>query len=99
MANQTKLLFLLGSVLIAFSFAYDANVCTGSELSFEADLSSQGTQWNHFWEECVGSGHALLGLRQGNSFSDLYRFTNYRLEKAIRILSRKIRVRRKASDM
>ncbi len=21
-------------------------------------------QWDHYWEQCVGSGHALLGLRQ-----------------------------------
>jgi len=29
---------------------------------FVADLT-QPSEWNHFWENCVGSGHALLALR------------------------------------
>lgn len=33
-------------------------------LSFVADLSKPTTEWKHYWSECVGSGHALLALRQ-----------------------------------
>lgn len=92
-------IFLLGSLLIAFVVAQQ-NVCTGNELSFEADLTSQGTEWNHFWERCVGSGHALLGLRQVrflfvfiiydrvfHSFSNLLTKLQLRLERTIGVRS------------
>ncbi len=59
------LAFLVLGLALVIGERLNANVCTGSELNFKADLIASGSEWNHFWEECVGSGHALLGLRQG----------------------------------
>ena len=33
------------------------------QLSFHADLAGHRFPFRHTWEECVGSGHASLGLR------------------------------------
>jgi xylan 1,4-beta-xylosidase len=30
---------------------------------FECDLAAPGEAFPHFWEHCVGSGHAALALR------------------------------------
>lgn len=35
-----------------------------SMLQFEVDLHEKGTELNHYWKQCVGSGHAALALRE-----------------------------------
>ena len=33
-------------------------------IKFLVDTTSKGTPFSHYWELCVGSGHAAMGLRQ-----------------------------------
>ncbi|MHC4872402.1 MAG: GH39 family glycosyl hydrolase [Planctomycetota bacterium] len=35
-----------------------------SEVKFRIDAGSEGKPFPHYWEKCVGSGHALLALRK-----------------------------------
>jgi len=37
--------------------------CTKESLMFVANVSQPTKEWPHYWEKCVGSGHALLALR------------------------------------
>lgn len=43
--------------LLSFAFF----VSTTSD--FRVDANTKVGPWNHFWEECVGSGHASTTLR------------------------------------
>ena len=54
--GSTELFIMLNS------YAHCAG--THTALSFTVDLSSPRVPFPHTWEECVGSGHAALGLRQ-----------------------------------
>jgi xylan 1,4-beta-xylosidase len=44
-------------------FLFLLAVCFASAQVFTIDASQKTIPFPHFWEECVGSGHALLGLR------------------------------------
>ena len=33
-------------------------------IEFSIDSTNKGTVFNHYWEMCVGSCHAVMGLRQ-----------------------------------
>eukprot|EP01119_Soliformovum_irregulare_P009153 TRINITY_DN2231_c0_g1_i1.p1 TRINITY_DN2231_c0_g1~~TRINITY_DN2231_c0_g1_i1.p1 ORF type:complete len:499 (+),score=189.51 TRINITY_DN2231_c0_g1_i1:33-1499(+) len=51
--------FLFSTLVLA------QNTCTSSSnaLQFAVDLDASATAWPHYWERCVGSGHAALALR------------------------------------
>lgn len=38
-------------------------IIKSSPLVFTVDTTSFPVLWDHYWEECVGSGHAALALR------------------------------------
>eukprot|EP01133_Synstelium_polycarpum_P017765 gene17765-21191_t len=58
--NKSITVCLLVLLTITASFAQSS--CDSSALQFSADLGNR-TEWNHYWERCVGSGHAWLGTR------------------------------------
>ena len=38
--------------------------CSRGDVTFRVNTTvQQHDDWPHYWEECVGSGHAALGLR------------------------------------
>jgi len=37
--------------------------CSAGSLQFLADFTKPKRHWDHYWETCVGSGHATLALR------------------------------------
>jgi xylan 1,4-beta-xylosidase len=57
MANNIFFKFLvILSLCVSLSITLDT-------IQYNADLKKT-TKWEHYWERCVGSGHALLGTRQ-----------------------------------
>eukprot|EP01119_Soliformovum_irregulare_P000058 TRINITY_DN10050_c0_g1_i1.p1 TRINITY_DN10050_c0_g1~~TRINITY_DN10050_c0_g1_i1.p1 ORF type:complete len:493 (-),score=73.35 TRINITY_DN10050_c0_g1_i1:108-1586(-) len=38
-------------------------LCWGEAIQFQINTTGSHRKWDHFWEECVGSGHAALALR------------------------------------
>eukprot|EP01103_Thecamoeba_quadrilineata_P006203 TRINITY_DN15937_c0_g1_i1.p1 TRINITY_DN15937_c0_g1~~TRINITY_DN15937_c0_g1_i1.p1 ORF type:complete len:499 (-),score=97.32 TRINITY_DN15937_c0_g1_i1:6-1502(-) len=57
------LIFLPLLLTCAFFFVSAADTCSDGSLPFFANLSAPNSSWNHYWEECVGSDHALQALR------------------------------------
>lgn len=66
---------VLGALIIG-SFAVRSNVhlldddkpalldgCPKDSAFYQANMAGVDQPWPHYWEECVGSGHALLALR------------------------------------
>jgi len=54
---------LLIALLSLFVIAESQQSCSSSStVQFTADIKNT-TEWVHYWERCVGSGHALLGMR------------------------------------
>jgi len=47
-------------------FLFSPSLCT---VNITVNVKSQLEPWNHFWEESVGSGHALLALVLSNFHS------------------------------
>lgn len=52
--------FFLLFLIFLLKFAFLSNATTAS---FRVDTATKAGPWNHFWEECVGSGHASTTLR------------------------------------
>jgi xylan 1,4-beta-xylosidase len=50
-------------VRVLLVVALAACTTAGAQVSFRVNLTSNTDVWPHYWEECVGSGHAALGLR------------------------------------
>jgi len=44
-------------------FISGQGICSTGSLTFTINASNDTNSWNHYWEGCVGSGHALLALR------------------------------------
>lgn len=51
-------------IVLILSAASHAGGPSPSSASFTVDLGGKTTPFHHHWEECVGSGHASLTLRQ-----------------------------------
>ncbi|KYQ96902.1 beta-xylosidase-like protein [Tieghemostelium lacteum] len=62
--NKNILSIFVVLILIQLCFAsVSVNTCDSTSLIYTADLKNT-TEWEHYWEGCVGSGHAWLGTRQ-----------------------------------
>ena len=64
MIKVIAILSIVLSIAIGVRITADDDSCAPNSLTFTADLSAT-SEWDHYWERCVGSGHALLGLRHG----------------------------------
>jgi len=49
-------------LMCCFHLSSSSVASLGDSLQFSVDMTTT-TEWDHYWERCVGSGHALLGLR------------------------------------
>jgi hypothetical protein len=58
------LLFLVAVVVVVGTFAEIKLAPSAQTTSFEFDLSQSPQPFPHYWEKCVGSGHAALGMRE-----------------------------------
>eukprot|EP01102_Stenamoeba_stenopodia_P023120 TRINITY_DN985_c0_g1_i1.p1 TRINITY_DN985_c0_g1~~TRINITY_DN985_c0_g1_i1.p1 ORF type:complete len:535 (-),score=134.85 TRINITY_DN985_c0_g1_i1:74-1633(-) len=64
--KNAALLVVLFAVVVVASASLSPPIpsdCAGSDVQYLIDLTQPQTPFPHFWEECAGSGHALLGLR------------------------------------
>ncbi|EFA85113.1 beta-xylosidase-like protein [Heterostelium album PN500] len=50
-------------IKLLLSFLLLIGLVAAQSVQFQADISNR-TEWDHYWERCVGSGHAWLGTRQ-----------------------------------
>lgn len=58
------LLAVAAAALSAPSTRSFESVDAAGSLNFVVDANKPTIQWKHYWKECVGSGHALLALRE-----------------------------------
>ncbi|EGG19846.1 beta-xylosidase-like protein [Cavenderia fasciculata] len=60
---KTIIVFLTIIVGLVVSQSSSSASGSGSVVEFTSDLSIS-SEWDHYWERCVGSGHAWLGTRR-----------------------------------